>query len=120
MESIAFALPTRASDEELIRRANEFLDQHEEPHHHQYRRHGFNVVKIWRQKHPIDAVIYYMEADNLREAITNLVNSDHPADRAAKELTEAITGHRPGEHGGEDAVLLADWHRERGHAKKRL
>jgi hypothetical protein len=118
MASMAFALPLKMSSDEARKAAAELTGPHGQKFTDRHRSHGFTAVKMWHQRQPTEQVVVYLEADNLEQAINNFANSSHQDDQTSHRLFEQLTGQRPGKHGGSQAELVIDWHRDGGHRKK--
>ena len=113
MGAISFALPYTP---ETVAKGYEFIaeltGQRADEHHQRHKLHGLQNLKIWRQHHPVEVVIVYIEADNIEEMLESRRKADHAFEQWFDEQVVGITGYHWADAKGE---LLMDWHHEEGH-----
>lgn len=115
MEAVCTAIPLKPGMWESIKKyRDELVNELDNPEVAYAREHrGFKVVKIFHQTTPIEALILYFEADNLKEAF----HPRHQDNKTSAKWT-AFWGQVGGLKGqllSEFPQLLIDWHHEEGH-----
>ena len=119
MESVCTAIPLKPGMWETIRQYRDELVKELEHADIAYarERRGFKVVKIFHQTTPIEALILYFEADNLKETF----HPRHQGDATSAKWTafwNKVAGLQ-GQLLSEFPQILIDWHHEEGHHKAR-
>ncbi|HLQ61285.1 MAG TPA: hypothetical protein VK131_05425 [Candidatus Acidoferrales bacterium] len=85
-------------------------------HHEAGRGRGLKRLKVFHQTRPNEAIIVYMESDDIAAAMRNRASSDHEFDEWFGNMIEEITGYHPDRHFHEPpSELLLDWHEDLGH-----
>ena len=118
MASFAVALPVK--DREAGMQAVErFLQEDTDVFHDQRRRHGFTRTQVWLQSKPQEMVIFYIEADDVTEALAKRHGDQHDFESYVDEVIEKATGHslRTLHEDGDPSVLLFDWRQDKGVSK---
>ena len=117
MSSVAFCVPVRAGKlPDALKLADAITSNMAEGHDETHRAHGVRRVKIYHQKRPNEAVIIYIEADDIRAAMRNRAASEHEFDDWFAKMIEDITGYHPDLHFHEPpSEILIDWHEQHGH-----
>ena len=113
MQKLAFAYPIKPGQfERLIRHQQEVIAAAGEhlSHADDIR---LSCVRMYHQTQPIEAVIIYMEGEDIADAVDRSKHGGKPAHDLWADFWEDITDdHAPG---AMPSVIL-DWHRESGHA----
>jgi len=115
LESVCTAIPLKPGMWEKIRQYRDELVKELDHADIAYAREsrGFRVAKIFYQKAPIEALILYFEADNLKETF----HPRHQSDATSAKWT-AFWNQVAGLQGpllAEFPQLLIDWHHKEGH-----
>lgn len=118
MQSVCTAIPLKPGAWEMIRKyRDELVNQldHADVAYARERR-GLQVVKIFHQVKPIDALILYFEADDLEEAF----HPRHRENEAGAKMADfwRRVGGLEDRFLAEFPQLLIDWHHEDGHLHK--
>ena len=113
MDSMAFTFPIKSG---MVERGMKFIEEmgteRADHHHDVHKSHGFKLLRMWYQTQPIEAVVIYLEADDVEAALKNLNESSHDFDAwFFKEIAE-ISGEHPSDI---QTTLLIDWHHEHRH-----
>ena len=120
MASLAFSVPVRPGKTADAKKLAEMLatdrsDQHGETH----RGHGLKRLKVFHQSRPNEAIIIYMESDDIPASMKSRSAGDHEFDEWFGKMIEEITGYHPDQHFHEPpSELLLDWHEDHGHKHK--
>ena len=118
MESVCTAVPLKPGMWEAIRQYRDelvgALDHADVAYAREHR--GFRVVKIFHQTTPIEALVLYFEADDLKEAF----HPRHQDNKTSAKWTAfwSKVGGLNGRLLSEFPQLLIDWHHEEGHRQK--
>jgi len=118
MESVCTAIPLKPGMWETIRQYRDELVNaldHADVAYARERR-GFRAVKIFHQTTPIEALVMYFEADNLKDTF-----DPRHQDNATSAKWTAFWNKVGGLKGpllSELPQLLIDWHHEEGHLHK--
>jgi hypothetical protein len=113
MQSTGFAFPVK---EGMVERGMRFIEElgtdRAEHHHHVHKAHGFTTARMWYQTQPFEAVIIYLEADDIEAALGNLRDSKHDFDSWFFSQIKELSG----VHATDFQTLpLLDWHHQDGH-----
>ena len=117
MASIAFSVPVKPGRTADSRKLAEMLGaeragDHDETH----KAHGVKRLKVFHQKRPNEAIIVYIEADDIRAAMKSRAASEHEFDEWFGKMIEDVSGYHPDQHFHEPpSEILLDWHSEKGH-----
>lgn len=115
MESVCTAIPLKPGTWETIRQyRDQIISQlnHSEIAYARDQRR-FTTVKIFHQTTPIEALVFYFEAEDLKEAF----HPRHQSDATSAKWT-AFWNQVAGTKGpllAEFPQVLIDWHSEKGH-----
>lgn len=72
-----------------------------------------SCVRVYHQTEPIEALIVYLEGEDLASAIDRSQHGGKPAhDQWANFFDEVTDNHAP----GAIPAVIIDWHRDTGHA----
>ena len=110
MQNIAVAFPLRPGQYDRIR--GHKADVLDGDHHEHWDDVGLAAVKMWHQTDPIEAVVIYLEADDLAYALDPDEHGHKPVHSQWVTFLQEVSG------GGQPASLpdlLIDWHRDVGH-----
>lgn len=83
--------------------------------HERLKELGVNAVRVWHQTEPLEAIVVYVEAEDLGATLAQRAKSEHSAEITLDRLFEELTGHPTHAMRGAPTRLVLDWHRERGH-----
>jgi hypothetical protein len=115
MNSMALALPIK-DKEAGMRAIEEVMKNKSDILHNQRLAQGFKRTKVFYQTKPQEMVIFYIEGDNVLDAISKRHDDDHEFEKYLDDVVQKVTGHSLRElHVGDHPVqLLLDWHEEKG------
>ena len=112
MDKLAFAYPIKPGQFERLMQHQQEVFSKTDAHVPHADEIGISCVRMYHQTTPIEAIIIYMEGENIAHAVDR---SEHtgkePHDMWVKFFDEVTGGHSQPVM---PAVLL-DWHRESGH-----
>lgn len=117
MESTCVAVPLKPGMWESSRQyRDELVNSLNHPDVEYAKKRGFKVVKVFRQTTPMEALILYFEADDLKEVF----HPKHQADATSAKWTAnwAKSAGLTAPLLSEFPQLLLDWHHEEGHRHK--
>ena len=80
---------------------------------------GITAAKIFHQTEPIDALIVYLEGDDLEHALHPTKHSDHSTSAQWRAFFEQVGQHGTRSSHKLPADLMVDWHAEHGHRHDR-
>src|SRR5437879_46928 len=63
--------------------------------HERLRELGVNALRVWHQTEPQDAIIVYVEADDLDATLAKRAKSEHAVESTLDRLFTELTGHPP-------------------------
>ena len=117
MASIAFSVPVKPGKTADAKKLAEMLGgQRASDHDETHRGHGVRRLKVYHQGQPNEAIIVYIEADDIRAAMKNRAASEHEFDEWFGKMIEDVTGYHPDQHfHAPPSEILLDWHEEKGH-----
>jgi hypothetical protein len=120
MASIAFSVPVKpGKTTDAKKLAALMATDRSDQHHESASGHGVRRLKVYHQHRPIEAIIVYIEADDIAAALRSRSVHDHEFDEWFGKMIEEITGYHPDQHFHEPpSELLLDWHEEHGHKQR--
>ncbi len=110
MQTVAVAFPLQPGQYDRIRAHQ--ADVVGGNHHEHWHDVGMAAVKMWHQTDPIEAVVIYLEADDLAYVLDPDEHGHKPGHYEWVTFLQEVSG------GGQPASLpdlLVDWHRDDGH-----
>lgn len=118
--TIAFMIPIMPGKTDEAREILATLTgDRKDDHNATMTQHGVKRMKVWHQRRPQEAMIIYLESDDIDSSMKSRAESDHPFDDWFDRATEAVTGIHPDkEFRDAPSELLMDWHVEKGHKYK--
>jgi hypothetical protein len=116
MASIAFSVPVKAGKTADAKKMAEIMSKEQSSGMDETRKsHGLKRLKVYHQAKPNEAIIVYLEADDIAAAMKSRAASDHEFEEWFGKMVEDITGYHPDQHfHAPPSELLLDWHESKG------
>ena len=116
MASIAFSVPVKPGRTADAKKMAEIMAKEQSHALHETRTsRGVTRLKVYHQSQPNEAMIIYIEADDIGGAMKNRAASDHEFEDWFGKMVEDITGYHTDQHfHAPPSELLLDWHESKG------
>src|SRR5438270_6027917 len=99
MESMAFSVPVKEGKTADAKKMAEIMPKEQSSAMDATRRsHGVQRLKVYHQAKPNEAMIIYIEADDIGAAMKSRAASDHEFEEWFGKMVEDITGYHPDQH----------------------